>query len=244
MGGLDKKVDAAVILAAGYGKRLLPHTKKCPKPLLNVDGIPVIERIFCSLSVAKIKYVVIVIGHLGYLLKEYALNKHSAEFKLIFVTQHHICGSADAMERAKTELIKLNQRYYLVLAADYLLPEDYLINLINFHCSGPQEISLSLRVINKDKVTDSSVVEFGENNEILLINEKPSAIPLAENPVSSSLIYILPRLILDYFEYIIVNERGEKELPSLINKMIADGITARGFLQAKLPDWETLYKDS
>ena len=34
-----------VIMAGGVGKRLLPHTKNCPKPMLKVSGKPILEHI-------------------------------------------------------------------------------------------------------------------------------------------------------------------------------------------------------
>ena len=39
----------AVILAAGKGNRLLPLTEHTPKPLIEIAGTPIIDRIFQSL---------------------------------------------------------------------------------------------------------------------------------------------------------------------------------------------------
>ena len=33
----------AIILCAGYGKRVLPLTKTTPKPLLKINEVPLIE---------------------------------------------------------------------------------------------------------------------------------------------------------------------------------------------------------
>ena len=37
--------NPVIIMAGGFGKRLMPLTKNCPKPLLPVLGKPVIEHI-------------------------------------------------------------------------------------------------------------------------------------------------------------------------------------------------------
>ena len=37
------KIKKGMILAAGFGKRLQPLTKNCPKPLLEVHGIKLLE---------------------------------------------------------------------------------------------------------------------------------------------------------------------------------------------------------
>ncbi len=55
----------AMILAAGYGKRLRPLTNRIPKPLILVGGKPLIEFHLEKLSAAGFKEIVINLGHLG-----------------------------------------------------------------------------------------------------------------------------------------------------------------------------------
>jgi MurNAc alpha-1-phosphate uridylyltransferase len=55
----------AMILAAGRGERLRPHTDTCPKPLLNVKGQPLISYHLEALSRAGIKQVVVNVSWLG-----------------------------------------------------------------------------------------------------------------------------------------------------------------------------------
>ena len=38
-----KKIDQAVILAGGIGKRLKPITNSIPKPLANINGSPFLD---------------------------------------------------------------------------------------------------------------------------------------------------------------------------------------------------------
>lgn len=55
----------AMILAAGYGKRLRPLTDQLPKPLLTIGGKPMIEYHLEKLAHAGFSEVVINLGHLG-----------------------------------------------------------------------------------------------------------------------------------------------------------------------------------
>lgn len=51
----------ALILAAGYGKRLYPITKNIPKPLLNVRGRPIIEYLLLKIkNINSIKEVFVI----------------------------------------------------------------------------------------------------------------------------------------------------------------------------------------
>ena len=60
----------AMILAAGRGKRLRPHTDTLPKPLLPVHGKPLIEHHLEALAAAGFREIVINRGHLGERLPE------------------------------------------------------------------------------------------------------------------------------------------------------------------------------
>ena len=60
----------AMILAAGYGKRMLPLTGKLPKPLLNVRGRALIEHHLHNLARAGLQDVVINLGHLGHMIED------------------------------------------------------------------------------------------------------------------------------------------------------------------------------
>ncbi len=55
----------AMILAAGYGKRLRPLTDHTPKPLIPIGGIPLIVYHLEKIAKAGITEVVINLGHLG-----------------------------------------------------------------------------------------------------------------------------------------------------------------------------------
>lgn len=58
------RVKRAIIMAAGFGSRLMPLTQKTPKPLIKVNGVPMIETIIDGLVSNEIKEIHIVVGHL------------------------------------------------------------------------------------------------------------------------------------------------------------------------------------
>ncbi|SFK16528.1 phosphocholine cytidylyltransferase family protein [Bradyrhizobium sp. Gha] len=57
--------ERAIILAAGKGERLLPITAQRPKPLLPVNGTPILRNCVQMLGACGIAKATIVIGHLG-----------------------------------------------------------------------------------------------------------------------------------------------------------------------------------
>ncbi len=71
------KVKRAVILAAGFGSRLMPITLNTPKALIRIHGRPMIETMLDAIVAAGIPEIVIVRGYLGeqfdVLLKKYPM---------------------------------------------------------------------------------------------------------------------------------------------------------------------------
>ena len=61
----------AIILAGGKGVRLKPYTTVLPKPLLPVNGKPIIEIIIRQLAEAGVKEIIISVGYLGQLIEAY-----------------------------------------------------------------------------------------------------------------------------------------------------------------------------
>ena len=55
----NNKIDTALILAAGFGKRMLPLTSSTPKPLINVRGKPLIDYCINNLKKIKINKIII-----------------------------------------------------------------------------------------------------------------------------------------------------------------------------------------
>ncbi len=75
----------AMILAAGLASRMRPITNKLPKPLIDVGGISLIERLINQLIAFGVSEFVINVSYLGDQIKE-ALKSTDAISKIIFVS--------------------------------------------------------------------------------------------------------------------------------------------------------------
>ena len=63
--------NAMIIMAGGKGTRLRPHTEACPKPLLPVNGKPMLEHIIDRAKSEGFSYFVISLNYLGHMIEEY-----------------------------------------------------------------------------------------------------------------------------------------------------------------------------
>ena len=96
-------------MAAGEGTRLRPLTERWPKPVLPIDGRPVVVTLVHELAAAGCETIVVVTGHLREQVEELL---RPLPYDLRFVVQPEALGSADAV--ARSELAAP----YLVSAAD------------------------------------------------------------------------------------------------------------------------------
>lgn len=109
-------IRQAVILAAGMGSRIRTNTGDLPKPLVKVDGVPMITRTALTLRAAGVKRIIVVVGFMGDVL--------SAAIR-----------SDPAYKRAGIQVdIVHNNEYYLangvsVIAAAQLTDEPFLLSM-------------------------------------------------------------------------------------------------------------------
>lgn len=90
----------AVILLAGLGTRLRPHTYSRPKPLMNVAGKPVLAHILDGMSDLKFDEIIFIVGYLGDQIETFVKNKYP-HLNSRFVIQEEMRGQAHAIALAK-----------------------------------------------------------------------------------------------------------------------------------------------
>jgi NDP-sugar pyrophosphorylase family protein len=96
-------------MAAGRGSRLAPLTDRWPKPVLPIDGSPVVVTLVHELAAAGVDCLVVVTGHLA---EQVERLLEPLPYELRFVRQPEALGSADAVARAEAA------PPFLVAAAD------------------------------------------------------------------------------------------------------------------------------
>ncbi|HWN21546.1 MAG TPA: sugar phosphate nucleotidyltransferase [Gaiellaceae bacterium] len=103
---------SAVVMAAGIGTRLRPLTELFAKPLLPIDGRPVLAQLLLELADAGCRDVTVVVGHLAGQVQRFAGDGGAFGLSIRYAGQAEPNGSADAVVSARA------QAPYLVLGAD------------------------------------------------------------------------------------------------------------------------------
>lgn len=80
----DERVGTALLLAAGMGSRLAPMTDSTAKCLVEVSGIPILERLLRTLHAYDFTRLVVVVGHESDAIQDY-LGDHSGDIEIRYV---------------------------------------------------------------------------------------------------------------------------------------------------------------
>jgi choline kinase len=154
---------SAVVMAAGEGTRLRPLTERWPKPVLPIDGRPVLATLLRELVSAGFDEATVVTGYLAEQVER--LVEDGSPFGLRVRTVRHQAplGSADAVRRAVDEGA---EPPLLVTAADTLFVQGDLERSVEGWGGSSSAGALGVRLGGRDDQTPvrleaGKVVEIG-----------------------------------------------------------------------------------
>ena len=231
-------LSSAILLAAGRGKRQRPHTDVTPKPLLKVNGRATLDYVLCAVAKAGIERVCIVTHHLEEKIFDYVGDGSKWSLSVTFAHQEKLNGNGDALISVPKEWIR--DEPVMVVATDYILGEDSLLELVNAHKQNSPDVTMSLKECPIEELSARSSVEVDSDWRVKKIIEKPKREEIL-SPYAASVMFIFPPAIWEYLLKIQPSERGEIELQAAVDMMIQDGYEAYGLLQSAPLEWKQEY---
>ena len=150
-----EKIEVAVILAAGFGKRLLPITDKIPKPLVKIGSETILEKTIKLVKKLNIKKILINTHYKKDLLKKFLEEKKLDVNIEIFEEIPEILNTGGGIANM---VMKNKNSYFLTFNPDTLWNENYIDEILEmenqFFNSNSKNILL---VVNKDKSFDQNL---------------------------------------------------------------------------------------
>lgn len=227
-------IKSAVLLAAGRGTRLRPHTDKIPKPLLPVNGRPTLDFVLQAVTKAGVERVCIVTHHLEEQIIAFVEDGSRWNLQASFAHQNELRGNGDALMAVPRDWIR--DEPVVVIATDYILEENALFDLIKAHENSGAAITMSLKECPREEMLLRSTVQIDSHWRVIQMIEKPKPEEIL-GPYAASILFILPPAIWEYLPKIKPSARGEIEMQSAINQMIQDGMYAHGLHQPAPLEW-------
>lgn len=175
-----------------------------PKPLVPIDGMPILEIVLRQLERHGFDDITLAVGYLAPLIRAYLdQNPLSRRLKLTYHHEQEALGTAGAL----ASVAGLDETF-LVMNGDILTTLDYA-EVVRFH--RDHGASLTVAATKKRVQIELGVLELGSGDRIIGYDEKP----VKEFPASMGVYVYEPRAL----RYI---EPGKHlDFPTLVLRMIA-----------------------
>ena len=201
----------AIIMAGGIGQRLRPLTENVPKPMLEVKGQPILERIIEDLRAQGICKITICVNYLGHMIEDYFGDGSKHGVSITYTRETRRMGTGGALSLLEDR----PAGPCIVMNGDIITKLDFG-QLLAFHHDHNAVATIAL---NEYSVT----VPFG-----VVEIENGMATGLVEKPTHSFFvnagIYMLSPESFDFIE-----KDTEFDMTDLVTKMMNQGAGVTGF---------------
>ncbi len=195
-------------------------THEIPKPMLPIQGRPMLEHVLERLSVAGIARFLVVIGYHGEAIEQHFASE-AGRWNVEFVWQNPVNGTGSgallAQDFVGREPFLLSYGDILCEPAEYVRAQDVLF--------GEESIVATVAVKAVDDPWQGAAV-YETKGRIEQIIEKPPR-GASTTHWNSAGFYTFRPLIFDYLRRLEPSPRGEYELTSALDAMLANGLDLR-----------------
>jgi dTDP-glucose pyrophosphorylase/CBS domain-containing protein len=154
------------IMAGGFGKRMRPLTEHKPKPMLEVDGKPILEHIVNNARNFGINNYTISLGYLGDQIESYFGDGKAFGVNIDYVREDKPLGTAGALSL----VANAKRKQLIVINGDVLSAINYG-HLLSYHNRSKAQATI---VIKKHFIQNPYGTVFFDSNETLIeFTEKP-----------------------------------------------------------------------
>ena len=199
-----------VIMAGGYGKRMMPLTGTVPKPMLPVNGRPLLEHMLDKLQRAGIRSVNVATHYLSDSIVDHFHDGSEFGVRLNYFPEAEPLGTAGALAKMSSGTDPL-----LVINGDILTGVD-IRAMLHYHREHDAQLTVGVR--QYDIEVPFGVVETDGVN-VIRIAEKP----VLRHFINAGIYFVNPAMCR------LVPENRYFDMPDLIEAVIASGSTVVSF---------------
>jgi dTDP-glucose pyrophosphorylase len=130
-----------VIMAGGRGTRLRPLTENCPKPMLPVNGKPMLEHIIERARMEGFRNFVIAVHYLSHMIEEYFGDGSRLRIRIQYLHENTPLGTAGAIG-----LLRPRPDEALVVSNGDVLTDIRYGELLDFHFRNSAAATMAVRL--------------------------------------------------------------------------------------------------
>ena len=207
---IDKKEyipNSVLLMAGGLGKRLMPLTSNCPKPMLKIAGKPMLEIILDQCIKSGIKSFYISVNYLKEQIIDYFGDGSQWGVDINYLEETSPLGTGGALKLIKQKL----SHPLIVMNGDVITNLD-VNKLLDFHQNNISDLTVCVR--ENKFISPFGVIEV-DGNKLITIREKPIITQLV-----NAGIYLLNQSIID-----LIGEQKAIDMPDLILKGVKQDLS-------------------
>ncbi|MFC2143092.1 NDP-sugar synthase [Candidatus Aenigmatarchaeota archaeon] len=214
----------AVILCGGMGKRMRDVSEDIPKPMIEIEGKPILEHQIDYFKKHGITEFVFCTGHQGDIIKKHFKDGKKFGVDIKYSHEKEALGTGGAIKNAE-DLINDN---FILLYGDTMINID-IEKIMTFHtqhyvCKG---CILTITIHETDHPQDSDLIKINEDERVVELFPKPNKEPFPSR-LSKSSLFISSKEIFEYLP--MIKHDFEK---TILPKLVKEGKVA-GYLTNEL----------
>lgn len=176
-----------VIMAGGKGTRIAQVNSEVPKPMIPIEGKPILEYQIKALSGQGYTDFVLIVGHMGQVIKDYFGNGSSRGVRIEYITEDCPLGTAGALFFLKDTI----KEDFLLLNGDIIFDVD--IRRFNEYHRGNNAIATILTHPN-DHPYDSGIIAADDSGKVINWLHKEEERLWYKNRVNAGLHMLSPEI--------------------------------------------------
>lgn len=163
------KLTQAVLLVGGKGTRIKSVSRKVPKPLIKINGVPFLKYLIDELIFSGIKKFVLIVGPNKIFFIDF-IKKYYPNFYFVLVADKKQIGTGNALFESRLFL----EKYFLLLNGDSFIKFNYKKILIFFQNLRVKKPFFIVNNVNNTSRYGKLIIH---NNKIKKIIEKRNNFP-------------------------------------------------------------------
>ena len=187
-----KNIDVAVIMAGGKGSRLLSITNdEIPKPMVPVDGKPLLEYQVEKLKSYGIKKIVMIVGHLGEKIVDHFKDGKDFGVEIDYIFEKEPLGTAGAFYYLKD---KIDAKDFMLVFGDIFFDMDF-DRMEDFHFKNSALTTLLAHP--NGHPYDSDLIQTDDTGRVIGFDSKHNVRDYWYDNMVNAGMYIINKRLLD-----------------------------------------------
>ena len=209
------QITKAVLLAAGRGTRMRELTNELPKPMLIVQGRPILQHIIEGMRLAGVRDFLIIVGWRADIVRDFFGDGSRFDARVSYETQVEQDGTGRVVELAREFC---GDDAFLLSYGDILVEQSNYGRL----AAPADDVEAIISVKRNEDVSKGGAVFVNENFEMTDLREKPQP-GEPTSPWYNAGVYMFRRSIFDFTTKLERSPRGEYELTDAIRNLAQSG---------------------